>query len=204
MPDDTTETTQDETTKETEETTTTEETTETTTTEETPEALAAEDYELSLSENSLLEPSTLEDLSAYASENGLSNEAAQEMLVREETAVNSYQEAQDTEAQAIRDSWPEETKNDKEIGGENYVENCELSNRVFKQYGSEAMGKLLEDTGFGDHVEVVRTFSAIARALIAEDKLVLPGSVAGGDAPKTDGELFYGGKTLKGEEGGGA
>lgn len=157
---------------------------------------APEAYELSLSEDSLLEPSAIEDLSDYAREKGLSNEAAQELLTREEDAVHSYQEAQENEADAIRDSWIKESKDDKEVGGEKFIESAELSNRVLKRFATEEFFDVMKATSFGNHPEVLRLFTRIGK-MMSEDQLVLPDSQGGGDIPQTDGERFFGGKTNK-------
>lgn len=155
---------------------------------------APEKYELSLSEDSLLEPSAIEDLSDYAREKGLSNEAAQELLIREENAVHSYQEAQENEADAIRDSWVKECKDDKEVGGDKFVESAELANRVLKRFATEEFFDVMKATSFGNHPEVLRFITRIGK-MMSEDQLVLPDSQGGGDIPQTDGERFFGEKT---------
>lgn len=157
---------------------------------------APEAYELSLSEDSLLEPSAIEDLSDYAREKGLSNEAAQELLMREETAVHSYQDAQENEANAIRDSWVKESKDDKEVGGDKFIESAELSNRVLKRFATDEFFDVMKATSFGNHPEVLRLFTRIGK-MMSEDQLVLPNSQGGGDIPMTDGEAFFGSKTNK-------
>ena len=154
----------------------------------TPPALP-DKYELKLPDNSLLDPSTIERISTYAKEKGLSNEAAQEVLNRENAAVTAYHEAQNQQVTEIRNAWVKEAEADKEIGGDKFKENLSLAKRVVDRFGSEAFKTALNETGFGNHPEVIRTFARIG-LLMADDKLVTSGQSSGGT--KTMEETFYG------------
>lgn len=147
-----------------------------------------EKYELIMPEGSLLEPSTIEKISAYAKEKGLSNEAAQELLDRENSAVQTYNEGQNKKVEEIRASWIKAAEADKEVGGKDFKQNVELAKRVIDKFGSEEFKTALNETGFGNHPEVVRTFVRIGR-LMADDEAIFAKSQATGT--KTMEEKFY-------------
>jgi len=168
-----------ETTTETAEEKVTEETKE----EETPKA--PEKYDLKLSEDSPLDASDVERISAYAKEKGLSNEVAQEMLEREEAAIVSYRDAQMQEVEEIRAKWLEEAENDKEIGGDEFKKNVTLAKRVIDKFGSKEFKETLKDTGFGNHPEVVRVFVRIGKAM-SDDQFVTAKSQVGGKKSAAD------------------
>lgn len=156
---------------------------------EAPKPAAPEKYELKLPEGSALDPARLEGIVAYAKARGLSQEAAQELLQREHEAVDSYSKGRQALYDQQRTTWAEAVKADAEIGGDTMAQNVELAKRVLTRYGSESLVKTLDDTGLGNHPELVRVFARIGKQM-SEDQLVLPG--AGSNGPKDDRELFYG------------
>lgn len=160
-----------------------------------PKAVAPEKYELALPKDSLLEPSRLDEIATLAKERGLSNEAAQEMLDQESGAIAKYEEGQHKTVADAREVWIEEAKADKEIGGENYKESYELSNRVMEKFGSDALNEILEVTHFGDHPEFIRLMRNVGKAM-GEDSLVI-GNSEGSGSTKTDAEALFGAGTEK-------
>lgn len=147
-----------------------------------------EKYELKLSEDSLLDSSVVERIAAEAKERGLSQDDAQKLLDRENSAVTSYQKLQEEEYKQRSGAWVDEIKSDKELGGEAFNENAELAKRVTQRFGSEAFLKTLDETGLGNHPELVRTFVRIGKSM-KDDQLVLPGAQP---APKkTHAEILY-------------
>lgn len=141
--------------------------------------VAPEKYELKLPEGSLLDPSTLEKISAYAKEKGLSNEAAQEVLERENQAVASHHEAQMKKVETIRNDWAKDAEADPEIGGDDFKKNAELSRRLIEK-ANPAIKSLLDNTGFGNHPEVIRLMVNIIKMTgLAEDTLIHAKAQAG-------------------------
>jgi hypothetical protein len=148
-----------------------------------------EKYELKLPEGSLLDASTIEKISTYAREKGLSNEDAQALLDRENTAVASYHEAQMKQVENIRNGWVKTAENDPEIGGNAFKENAELAKRVIDRYFTDDFKKVLNETGFGNHPEVMRGFVRMGKDM-ADDKFVHAKNHGAGDQ-KNAAELFY-------------
>lgn len=148
---------------------------------------APEEYDLKLPEDSQLDPSVTEEIADFAREQGFSNEQAQALLDRESNAVASYIEAQDEQVKEIRESWLGTSEKDKEIGGDGFKENVELAKRAVDKYGSDEFRQALDETGFGNHPEVLRTFVRIGKAM-GEDNIVSPGSGTGSKGGK---KSFY-------------
>ncbi len=146
-------------------------------------------YDLTIPKDSLLDPSIVDEISAYAKEKGLSNEAAQGLLERESKAVSSFRESQDSEVKEIRDSWLGEAENDKEIGGDDFKKNAELAKRVIDRFSTVEFKKTLNETGFGNHPEVIRIFTRIGK-LMGEDVLARSGVQGSGEKSMED--VLYG------------
>ncbi len=147
------------------------------------------EYDLKLSEHSPLTDSDTERILAEAKAEGLSKEAAQALIAREEKAIDDYEDKRNEHVEKIRAGWLGEVEADPEIGGANFKESVELSQRVLKNFGSEKLLKVLEETGFGNHPEIVRVFSTIGKN-IADDKFVKGNSQL--PAPQSTKDVLYG------------
>jgi hypothetical protein len=153
---------------------------------ETPPAkpAAPEKYDLKVPENSLLESAQVEKLSAYAKQNGLSNEEAQALLDGESQAIATFVEERKT-------AWKTQAIVDPEIGGQHLNENVELAKRFIDRFGSPALKQELDKTGYGNHPEVVRLFVRLGKEM-KEDKLIMPGAQSSSGAQRPIEEIFYG------------
>lgn len=156
------------------------------------ETKAESSLELKLPEGSILDAGAVERIAAYAKERGLTNDQAQELLNRESENVANYAKAQEDHVKAQVDGWKAAVEKDKELGGDAYSKNVELAKRVVTKYGSEDFLKTLNDTGLGNHPELVRVFFRIGRAM-GEDKLVVPNAQASQPRRPIE-DVFYGNK----------
>ena len=148
-----------------------------------------EKYELSLPEDSLLDSSVVDEISAYAKEKGLSNEDAQGLLDREIANVDKYV----AEVEKEQAAWVDEVKNDPELGGDNFEKTAELATRVVDRFGDEKLKELLTDSRYGDHPTIVRFLSKIG-ASMTDDTFVMAKGQAGG-SEKSPMEKLYGNST---------
>ncbi len=155
-----------------------------------PKTVVPEKYDLKLPENSLLDASHTEKIAAYAKAQGLSNDAAQALLNREATVVADYAEGLKEKQKQKSSEWVDQVKGDTELGGEGFARNSELAKRVINRYGSDALKKELNETGLGNHPELVRFVSRIGKSM-SEDQLILPGKNAGGVSKSME-DVFYG------------
>lgn len=142
-----------------------------------------EKYELTLPENSLLEPRHLAKIEAAAKAQGLTNEQAQLFVEKHSNEI-----AEDHAAMQVE--WTQQLTKDPEIGGDKLGEHVELAKRALNTFADEEFKGLLLKTGYGSHPGMVRTFARIGK-LMGEDKLVVGGTNPAPKAPSAA-ELFYG------------
>ena len=157
---------------------------------EEPAKVEEPKFELKLPEGSLLDAGAIERSVTFAKEHGLSPKAAQAMLDRESKLLGSNAESQKEAWDKGTAAWLETAKVDKEYGGEAFAKNAELAKRVVNRFGSPELLKGLNETGFGNHPELVRMFWKIGQAM-DDDQLVLPGA-KNTAAPKDMADVFYG------------
>lgn len=155
-----------------------------------PQKVVPEKYDLKLPEGSHLDAAHLEKVSSYAKDKGLSNEEAQAIIDRDNTNIASYADGQNAKLKERQAAWVADSQSDKEFGGEAFPQNAELAKRVIQRFGSDALKTALNDTGLGNHPELLRVFVRIGKAM-SEDQLVLPKSEAGVSGKSME-EVFYG------------
>lgn len=149
------------------------------------------ELKLELPKDAVIDESAIERISSYAKEKGLTKDQAQELVQFENEAVKRFADSQKQAYEQQKESWKAKAIEDKEIGGEKFVENVALSNRVIKRFASEALIQELDKTGLGNYPELVRVFARIGKAM-GEDRMVMSGSKA--PSPKSMEEVFYGSK----------
>jgi hypothetical protein len=136
---------------------------------------APEKYVFTAPEGTEYDPEILESFTGAAREAGLTQEAAQKLIEKMAPAITARQADQ---VQAIHKEWLEASTADKEFGGEKLAENLGVARKALENFGSPDLRKLLDETGLGNHPEVIRFMYRAGKA-ISEDKFV-GGSAAGG------------------------
>ncbi len=152
-----------------------------------------ERYDLKLPTDTRLDAAALERTAAEARALGLSQEAAQKYLEAKHAEVGKYVETIQTQHATQVKQWETDVKADPELGGDKFARTAELSARFVDTFGSPTFKKMLSDTGYGNHPELVRIF-AKAAAAIGEDQLA-GGNKGGGAGPKDAATVLYGGGT---------
>ena len=160
---------------------------------------APESYEdFTLPDGVDLDASVAEETKALAKELGLSQESAQrvaDLLAKQTQAANpkateAFQAQQQAQVQSIHDQWTTETKADKEVGGEKLAENLAKAKAAMDATTTPQLQMLLQRTGLGNNVEVIRHFLRIAPAF-SQDTHV-KGETAPAGAKKSPAERLYG------------
>jgi hypothetical protein len=113
--------------------------------------------------------------SEVAKDLNLSQDAASKVLDKMGPVLQARQEAQ---FEAARNEWAETSKADKEFGGEKLQENLGFAKRAMDAYATQELKALLNDTGLGNHPEVIRFFVKAGKA-ISEDTVVTGAKGAG-------------------------
>ena len=157
--------------------------------EEKKEEGAPESYaDFTVPEDMEVDKAMLEMFSPLAKELNLSQENAQKLV---DLQAKGLKDATDAHVKSWADAmgkWKDEVKADKEIGGDSFGQTQSNVTLALKTFGTEKLGEILEVTGVGNHVELVRFFDKVG-GLIANDKIDLGNVVA--DGPKSRAEIMY-------------
>lgn len=150
--------------------------------EKKPEG-APESYEFKAPEGVSFGEGVIGAFSEVAKELNLSQDAAQKVLDKMAPAIQARQMEQ---IEAARNTWAEAAKADKEFGGEKLDENLATAKKAIDTFGTPEFRALLNDSGFGNHPEVIRVFYRAGKA-ISEDRFV----AGGGEGARTDARRLY-------------
>jgi hypothetical protein len=91
-----------------------------------------------------------------------------------------FAEKQQSIVAEARETWANEAKADKELGGEKFDENLAVAKGALKAFGTPELTQLLNESGLGNHPEVLRMFYRAGKA-ISEDSVLL--GTSGNNAP---------------------
>jgi len=131
-----------------------------------------ETYEFKAPEGKEYDAAVLEPFAEAAREANLTQDAAQKILDRMAPALAARQQEQVT---TVRTGWLESSRADKEFGGERLQENLSAAKRALDSYAAPEFRKLLDDTGLGNHPEVIRMLVRVGKSM-NEDSFVKGGA----------------------------
>lgn len=147
--------------------------------EEKPEG-APEKYEFKAGEGVELDQEALKDFEPVARELNLTNEQAQKLVDAYSTKILPLVQKQQAEAwQKQTEGWAEAVKSDKEIGGDKLTSSISAAQRALDIFGGPELKQYLNETGLGNHPELVKAFVKVGKAM-SEDKVVTGGHESGG------------------------
>lgn len=129
---------------------------------------APESYDWKLPEGVNFDEGGLEAFSDFAKGAGLNNEQANALLGKLAPAIAERQQAAHV---AMIDGWVKSAQADTEIGGPQLQQNLAVAKKAMDQFGTPELTKLLNETGLGNHPEIVRAFYRAGKA-ISEDRFV--------------------------------
>lgn len=115
-----------------------------------------------------LDSEVLTAFSEVAKELNLTQEAASKVLDKMAPVMQARQAAQ---FEAARNEWAEQSKVDQEFGGEKLQENLGFAKRAMDAYATPELKTLLNESGLGNHPEVIRFFVKAGKA-ISEDTVI--------------------------------
>lgn len=146
---------------------------------------APEAYEFAIPEGANMDESGIKAFSEFAREANLTQEVAQALM---DKLAPAMAQRQAEAVEKIRSEWTESAKADTEFGGDKLAENMSVAKRALDAFGSDALRQLLNETGLGNHPEIIRAFYRAGKA-ISEDKVVVGGGGVAG--PQTLAERLY-------------
>lgn len=147
---------------------------------------APDKYEFQAPEGSTLDANVIEQFSEVAKELNLPQEAAQKILDKMAPAMAARQAEQ---IETIRNEWADNARADKEFGGDKLNENLGVAKKALEQFGSPELRTLLNESGLGNHPEVIRFMYRTGKA-ISEDRFVGGGN-SGNAEPATIAQRMY-------------
>lgn len=148
-------------------------------------AEAPEAYELKAPEGLELDQDALGEFTAIAKELKLSNETAQKLA---DVAMKMEQRRAEAHSKMVKE-WADQSKTDKEFGGDAFNENLSVARKAIDTFGSPQLKELLDASGLGNHPEVLRTFFKAGKA-ISEGKFVASGARAATQQPSAAKALY--------------
>ena len=115
-----------------------------------------------------LDPEVLTAFGEVAKELNLPQDSAQKVLDKVAPVIQARQAKVVEEAKI---GWANDAKSDEEFGGENLNANLEIAKSSLKAFGTDALTNLLQESGLGNHPEVIRFMYRAGKA-ISEDAYV--------------------------------
>lgn len=146
-------------------------------------------YDLKAPENALFDNTHLEQFKGLAKELGLTPEAAQKLVERDNQLLSGFVDKRKEEWGQQTTQWAEQVKADKELGGENFSATVTSARAALDRFASPAFKQMLNETGYGNHPELVRLFSNIGKAMREDSRMAQAGAPPAKE--KTMAEIFY-------------
>ncbi len=134
-----------------------------------------------------LDQATLESFEPVARELGLNQEQANKLVALHAESLQKQSQAAMEQHSQQMEAWQNDLKNDPEFGGAKFDANVKAAQKAVEQFGSPGLKEALEESGLGNHPELVRTFAMIGKA-ISEDGFI-PGGKSSG--PRSAAEVMY-------------
>lgn len=115
-----------------------------------------------------IDPGLVDSYTEMAKKYGLNQENATSLL-KDAVGVLNKMDVDNVIKQ--RNSWAEDSRNDKEFGGASLDANLAIAKKAVDAYGTPEMKEFLETTGLGNHPEMIRLFYRVGKTL-TEDGFV--------------------------------
>ena len=134
------------------------------------------DFEVPEGSESQFGESVIAKFGGVAKEVGLSQEQAQKLI---DTLAPAQSEAQQTHVSNAMKRWETESREDAEVGGENYRSSLASARRAVDRFGTPELKTLLtgQSTRLANHPEVLRLLTRVGQAISPDRSLVSGGDV---------------------------
>lgn len=155
-----------------------------------PQGAPAEYADFDLPENMEINGALLDAAQPVFKETGLSQIQAQALVDMFAGHIKADSEAQVETYKAQMKTWQDEARADSVIGGDKFDEKVGRAKAALDKFGSPGLIQMLNDTGLGNHPDMIRFAYKVGLTLAEDD----PG---GGKPPieeQTPAEIMYGEK----------
>lgn len=158
---------------------------------EKPAPNAPEKYgEFKAPEGLVLDKAVIGEFEGLARELDLSQDNAQKIIDRIGPRLAQRQADQIKDAiETAQKQWVDAAKTDKEYGGDQFDNSISISRKAIEAFGTPELKQLLNDSGLGNHPEMIRFCLRIGKK-ISEDTHVAPSGA--NQAEKTPAQKLYG------------
>ena len=99
---------------------------------------------------------------------GLNQDQAQKLVDFQAKQAKAGSQSQVDTFNQLMNDWQEQSKSDKEFGGDKFDENVGIARAAVDKFGTPELKQLLEEHGVGNHPEVIRFMVKVGK-LTAED-----------------------------------
>lgn len=145
---------------------------------------------LELPEGMQLDEGLMEQFAPLAKDMGLTQEQGQALVAMHTQALQSMHERVTKAFGDTVASWAETAKTDKEIGGDKYAENVATAVKAIDRFGSPELKAALNETGLGNHPELIRFCLRIGKA-ISEDAFGPDAGQSGEGGTRSTADVLY-------------
>lgn len=153
-----------------------------------------ETYAFETPEGFELDEEVMGEFTGLAKELGLTQEKASALVGLQTKLMQKIDaaRAEQLDAALVEQSqrWADEVRNDPTFGGQNFDATVATAAKAMQAFGSPELRAMLNDSGLGNHPEVVKLFHRIGTGL-TEDKLVLPGGQVDSSAEKDPAKVLW-------------
>jgi hypothetical protein len=137
---------------------------------------APENYEdFKAPEGAALDAEVATEFKGLAKELNLSQDAAQKVADLGGKLAQKWAGQQTEAIQKAQAEWINGTKTDKEIGGDQLPANLAVAKKALDTFGTPELRTLLNESGLGNHPEIIRAFYRAGKA-ISEDRVLTGGA----------------------------
>lgn len=127
-----------------------------------------EKYDLQIPEGVNMDAAGVEAFAEFARDAGLTQDKAGALLAKMAPVMAQRQQQA---IEAMHAEWAGQSKSDTEFGGDKLNENLAVAKRAMDKFGTPELTKLLNESGMGNHPEIIRAFYRAGKA-ISEDRFV--------------------------------
>lgn len=124
--------------------------------------------DFALPEGIELDSAMLEAATPIFKDLGLTQEQAQKLVDFQAKQVQASSQRQVDDFNQLMDDWQNQSKTDKEFGGDAFEKNTGIARLAIDKFGTPELKQLLNDHGVGNHPEMIRFMFRVGK-LLGED-----------------------------------
>lgn len=138
-------------------------------------------YEFKMPEGVELDKDAAEEFKGWAKEHGLKPDQAQKVA---DIGAKMMQKQAEAHARTVN-TWIEQVKADKDIGGDKLEENLAIARQAIEAFGTPELKDVLNSTGLGNHPAIIKAFVQAGKRISQDTFVAGKGPSGEKDAAKT-------------------